>query len=118
MLYIDLDLYKKQKFTGIIEVENNDSFFNFKEGKLHCESGPAIKRISGDKFIYEWYLEGILLFSTNMRNHSKILDFTDKVVLNKSPHSRYPLVQVYKVLFKDNIENRYVIPGMESYIIE
>ncbi len=115
--YKNYSVFEEGEFTGVVEILGT-GFFKFKEGKLHCEDGPAIKKIHPNRITKEWWLDGYLFFSSSMKGYQHILNFKNRVVLDKFKHPKYPLVQVFQVLNKERIEKQCIIPGMESYIIE
>ena len=97
------------KFTGIVEWGDGDVSY-LKNGNLHREDGPSLIKINGFK---EWNLDGKCIWFS-----AKKLDLTNKIILSKTQHHDYPLVQVWKVLDKNEIYDQIIIPGMEEHIRE
>ena len=98
-----------QGYTGIVEWENGDIDW-FKNGGFHREDGPA--RIYKEGFKV-WYLDGKFICNSNDK-----LDLANQIVLSKHQHPKYPTVQVWKILNKNKVYERIVIPGMEEFIKE
>jgi len=92
-------------YTGIVEWEGGDKGW-FKNGKSHREDGYAYVGISGYKV---WRLDGELIWHSNCTP----LDLTNQIILSKQQHSEYPTVQIWKILDKDKVYERIIIPGME-----
>lgn len=76
------------------------------EGERHREDGPAVEWESGYK---EWHLEGIEIY------HNIYPLYETYLILDISPHPIYPLVKIHKILLKDKIEEKILIPGMIEY---
>ena len=100
---------ESENYTGIIEWECGDKNW-YKNGDLHREDGPAYVGINGYKV---WYLEGKFIWCPNDK-----LDLTNKIVLSKAQHPLYPTLQIWKILDKDKVWEKTIIPGMEEYILE
>ncbi len=96
--------------TGIVEWENGIEEW-YKNGKLHREDGPARFFYFGD---VEWYLEDKLIWASDYEK----IDFTNKIILSKEQHSLYPIVQVWKYIDENGVQEQIVIPGMEECFIE
>ena len=98
-----------KNYTGIVESQNEKRWI--KNGERHREDGPAVVWGSGHKF---WYLDGIIIWFSVW----KTLDFTNKIILSKEQHPRYPTCQVLKYIDENGIQEQVVIPGMEEFVIE
>ena len=98
-----------QNYTGVVEWEDGDKRW-YKNSKYHREDGPVI---FGKNDYKSWYLDGNFICNSNGK-----LDLTNKIVLSKSQHPEYPLVQVWKILGPNGLYRQIVIPGMEEYIKE
>ena len=97
-------------FTGIVEWDNGLVKDWYKNGDLHKEEGPA--RIYKDDYKV-WWLDGKIIWSSYDK-----LDLTNKIILSKTQHLNYPIVQIWKVLDSEGIYELTVIPGMEEVIKE
>ena len=98
-----------QSYTGIVEFENGDKGW-YKKSKRHREDGPAYITKDGTKF---WHLDGYYIWFSYRK-----LNSTNQIILSKTQHPEYPLVQVWKILNKDGVYERIIIPGMEEFIKE
>ena len=99
-----------QGYTGIIEWEDGDTGW-YKNGIRHREDGPSYVSINN---IYKaWWLDGKIIWSSYDK-----LYLTNQIILSKTQHPEYPLVQVWKILNKDGVYERIIIPGMEEFIKE
>jgi len=98
-----------QGYTGIIEWQYGSKGW-YKNGKLHREDGPAWTRVSG---FNEWWLDGKPIWNSTCK-----LDLINQIILSKTQHPEYPLVQVWKILDKDRIYEQIIIPRMEEFITE
>jgi len=97
-------------YTGIIEWSNGDNWW-YKNGSNHREDGPAVIWENGKK---SWWLNGHRIWYF----HRNKLDLSKFIILSKEVHPEYPIVQIWKYIDKDGIQEKIIIPGMEKYIIE
>ena len=97
-------------YTGIVKVKRCYSRW-YKNGDLHREDGPAYFEPRSNYSV--WWLDGELIWSSYDK-----LDLTDQIILSKTKHPKYPTAQVWKILEKDKVYERIIIPGMEELIIE
>ena len=96
-------------YTGIVEYADGGKEWR-KNGELHRKDGPAYVENCGYK---EWWLDGKIIWSSYDK-----LDLTNKIILSKTQHLNYPIVQIWKVLDSEGIYELTVIPGMEEVIKE
>ena len=96
-------------YTGIIEYADGEKEWR-KNGRFHREDGPAYIRKDGYK---SWYLDGTCVWQSGYRR-----DLRNKIILSKTKHPEYPLVQIWKILDKDKVYEKIIIPGMEAGITE
>ena len=98
-----------KNYSGIIERKNGKGWY--KDGELHREDGPAWIRYDGYKI---WFLDGTLILSCDSN-----LNFSNKTIVSKSQHPKYPLVQVWKIknIIDGKIQEQIMIPGMELYFL-
>ena len=96
-------------YTGIVEFEDGEKIW-FKNGKLHREDGPANLFKDG---LERWLLGGEFIWNSNYK-----IILTNEIILSKTKHPEYPTVQVWKILNKNEVYERIIIPGMEKCIRE
>ena len=96
-------------YTGIVEWESGNKGW-YRNRKLHKEDGPAYIREDGVKF---WHLDGFYIWDSTSER-----DFTNKIILSKTQHSKYSTIQIWKILGPNGLYELNVIPGMEEFIIE
>ena len=101
---------RPQDYTGIVEYANGTKEW-FKNGKSHREDGSAMVLKSGNK---EWWLDGKPIWISDLPK----LDLTNKIILSKTQHPKYPTVQVWKILDSIGLYDFIVIPKMEELITE
>ena len=107
MIEIKNEINLLSNYTGIIEWEKGDKIW-FKNGFRHREDGPAHIEPNGYK---AWYLDGKFICSSTHK-----FKFSNRIILSKSQHPEYPLVQVWKILGSNGLYEQLVIPGMEEFI--
>ena len=98
-----------QGYTGIVEYESGAKIW-LKNGNYHRENGPAFVR---ETSIKSWYLDGKYIWSSSSK-----LNLTNQIILSKTQHPEYPLVQVWKILDKNKVYEQTIISGIEELIIE
>lgn len=83
-------------YTGIVEYADGEKEWR-KNGKSHREDGPAIINTvgNGDN---QWFLNGKWILM-----QEEIKSFSNWIVLSKSQHPEYPLVQIWKILGKNGL---------------
>ena len=96
-------------YTGVVVLECGDKIW-FKNGNYHREDGPAMVLKSGNK---EWWLDGKYIWNS----YGKLI-LTNKIILSKTQHPKYPTVQVWKILDSIGLYDFIVIPKMEELITE
>ena len=75
-----------ENYTGVVEYDDGEKEW-LKNGKPHREDGPSwIRNYDNNKF---WNLDGKHIWDS-----TRILDLTNKIILSKTKHPEYPLVQV------------------------
>lgn len=84
-------------YTGIVEWDNGLVKDWYKNGNLHKEDGPAIiNTVSNED--NKWFLNGKWILM-----QEEIKSFSNWIVLSKSQHPEYPLVQIWKILDKNGL---------------
>lgn len=96
-------------YTGI--ATGNNGIYWYKNGNFHREDGPAV--VSYYKSKKDWWLDGKYIWSSSSK-----LDVTNQIVLSKTQHPLYPIVQVWKILDLERVYEKIIIPGMEEFITE
>ena len=102
-----------EDYTGIVKWEDG-SVIHHKNGRRHREDGPSFVEPGGYK---AWWLDGNHIWDLDPDSDGK-LDLTNQIILSKNQHPEYPTVQVWKILDKDEVYERIIIPGMEEFITE
>ena len=99
-----------KNYTGIVERATGSKTW-LKNGNAHREDGPAWI-ISLDNY-KSWYLDGNFICNSRYK-----FDLTNQIILSKTQHPLYPIVQVWKILGTNGLYEQIIIPGMEEYIKE
>ncbi len=97
-------------FTGIVKLENGDSFW-YKNKRFHREDGPAKIWTVGYK---EWWLDGKRVWESGFQK----LILKNKIILSKEIHPEYSTCQVWKYIDGNGIREQVMIPEMEEWFIE
>lgn len=103
----DSSKYLPLDYTGTI-FHNDNKISKLKNGKFHCETGPAVVRNSSGFSFSEWWLDGNLIAST-----VSPVEMMNLEVVAKEQHPEYPTVQVWTIKNKDgNLYKKRIVPGM------
>ncbi len=100
-----------ENFTGVVSnlyiyypispecfVEDDATITFFRNGKRHCETGPAVY----NRRIKQWWLDGELTFSTVTYSFQDLKDYNG-IVLEEKPHETYQLLRRVKYLVADKV---------------
>ena len=98
-----------QDYTGFV-IWNDGTRIWYKNGKRHRDDGVALVHNSGYK---AWWLDGKIIWDSGCK-----LNLTNQIILSKHQHPIYPTIQVWKILNKNKVYERIIIPGMEEHIQE
>ena len=96
-------------YTGVAESDHG-TICAFKNGLYHREDGPTYIENNGYK---EWWLNG-----RRIHRSAWEINLTDQIILSKTQHPSYPTIQIWKILDKNRVYERIIIPGMEECIRE